>query len=320
MFSQIWQKCSALYERVSSSKLNKKKLIYGALVSLAVFVVTIVIVTPLISWHYNSQIQVYYSLDRRQNDKELIKVIDSADKYVYFAIYFFTKDNIAEALVRAKKRGLVVWGIMDREASYDSNKNILAKLESAGITVEKQKHPDGIMHIKALVTEKAYVSGSYNWTASATTINDEVTEIGTNEGVRKQYLEIIKKLLLTNGAESNSQSEIPIVKSSGKKATKQNLTGEVPEYDFEEAPDHIGEEAVVTGKVISVFTSKTNTTFLNYCSDYKKCSFSVVIFASDKEKFSDVQKLTGEMKIRGVIKSYQGKAEVILEEPEQIVK
>jgi len=156
------------------------------------------VLTPIVSWHYNSQIQVHYSLDRRQNDKELINVIDSADKYVYFAIYFFTKDNIAQALVRAKKRGLVVWGIMDREAGYDSNKNILAKLESAGITVEKQKHPDGIMHIKALVTEKAYVSGSYNWTASANNINDEVTEIGTNEGVRKQYLEIIKKILIIN--------------------------------------------------------------------------------------------------------------------------
>jgi phosphatidylserine/phosphatidylglycerophosphate/cardiolipin synthase-like enzyme len=63
----------------------------------------------------SSQFQVIYSLDHKANDKEIVKVIDDADKYVYFAIYYFTKDNIADALIRAKKRGLEVSGITDRQ-------------------------------------------------------------------------------------------------------------------------------------------------------------------------------------------------------------
>ena len=145
-----------------------------------------------------NQIRVYYSLDTRHNDQELIKVIDNADKYVYFAIYFFTKSSIADALIRAKERGVDVIGIMDRDASLNSNATILARLNSAQILMLTQRHPDGIMHIKALVTESAYASGSYNWTDGANNVNDEVLEIGTNESVRKQYLDIIKKVLTIN--------------------------------------------------------------------------------------------------------------------------
>ena len=53
------------------------------------------------------------------------------------------------------------------------------------------------MHIKSIVTDKAYVSGSYNWTASATDNNDEIIEIGHDEQTRQKYeatiLEVIGK-------------------------------------------------------------------------------------------------------------------------------
>lgn len=150
------------------------------------------------SRYKDSQTQVLYSLDQHKNDEAIISVIDSADKYVYFAIYFFTLDDIADALIRAKQRGLIVWGLMDKQASRESNKNIFEKLVGAGIAVETQKHPEGIMHIKAIVTDKAYVSGSYNWTRSATNVNDEVLEIGTNKSVHDQYFKILKRLLLEN--------------------------------------------------------------------------------------------------------------------------
>ena len=143
-------------------------------------------------------IRVVYSLDNRQNDQEIIRLINEADKYVYFAIYYFSQKNIAEALIRAKNRGVKIWGISDLAASTDANKEVLAKLGSVGINVESQKHVDGIMHIKALVTDKAYASGSYNWTSAATEANDEILEIGTNRDVHDQYLDIIKRILFKN--------------------------------------------------------------------------------------------------------------------------
>lgn len=163
--------------------------------AVAVAVITFAATTA----YYDSQTRVIYSLDKRQNNQELIRLIDEAHRYVYFAIYTFTKDDIADALIRAKKRGVIVWGIMDhKQAESGFETALVARLEKAGIPVERQKHQDGIMHIKALVTEKAYASGSYNWTESATVANDEVLEIGTNARLHRYYFEILKKLLLAN--------------------------------------------------------------------------------------------------------------------------
>jgi phosphatidylserine/phosphatidylglycerophosphate/cardiolipin synthase-like enzyme len=142
---------------------------------------------------------VLYSLDRKQNDQAIVSAIDGAGEYVYFAIYEFTKENIAAALVRAKERGLIVRGIMDAAQSKDgAQAHVVSLLRDAGIAVEFQKHPKGIMHLKLLVTDRAYALGSYNWTESATALNDEVLEIGTAEPLREEYLDIIKKVLAAN--------------------------------------------------------------------------------------------------------------------------
>lgn len=102
------------------------------------------------------------------------------------------------------------------------------------------------------------------------------------------------------------------------KKSNATSTNEMPEYDYKEAINHIGEMAIVNGTVASVFTSKKGVTFLDFCSTRTKCPFSVVIFASDREKFPDVSKYVRQIKIKGIIKSYKGSAEIILTDPDQI--
>lgn len=90
-------------------------------------------------------------------------------------------------------------------------------------------------------------------------------------------------------------------------------------YDFTEAKSHVGETGCIKGKVVQVFTSSKGNTFLNFCSNYKTCSFSAVIFSSDKSKFSDVQTYSGKnVEITGLIRTYQGNAEIIINSPNQI--
>ena len=142
---------------------------------------------------------VLYSLERKQNDQALVGVIDGAEEYVHFAIYEFTKENIADALIRAKDRGLEVRGIMDAGQSEDASQaRIVSELRNAGIGIEFQKHQKGIMHMKLLVTDRAYALGSYNWTAAATDVNDEILEIGTAGPLREKYLDIVNQVLAAN--------------------------------------------------------------------------------------------------------------------------
>ncbi len=142
-------------------------------------------------------VHVYYNRDIQIN-KELVSRIQEADHFVYFAVYTFTRKDLQDALLGAKHRGLDVKGVTDagQSTNLETQKKVIAQLESAGIPVVVQDHL-GLMHIKLLVTDKAYASGSYNWTSSATNLNDEVIEIGYDEGIRTQYgkvfLEVFNK-------------------------------------------------------------------------------------------------------------------------------
>lgn len=152
----------------------------------------------LYSYYYLPQkareVSVYYNKDVEAN-KFIVQTIQDADEYVYFAIYTFTRTDIKDALLGAKHRGLTVVGLTDKNQieSLESQRKIVKELREAGIPVYTQTH-SAIMHLKTLVTEKAYVSGSYNWTSSATEKNDEVLEVGRDPGVRKQYEQVLLEL------------------------------------------------------------------------------------------------------------------------------
>jgi micrococcal nuclease len=89
--------------------------------------------------------------------------------------------------------------------------------------------------------------------------------------------------------------------------------------DYTEAPNYVGEYACVSGKIDHVYTSKKGTIFLNFCQDYKTCPFGVVIFGEDAHKFPNPQQYEGKtVEITGLIKSYQGRPEIILNDLGQI--
>ncbi|OYV63030.1 MAG: hypothetical protein B7X03_03440, partial [Parcubacteria group bacterium 21-58-10] len=205
-------------------------------------------------------IRVVYSLDRKQNDKEIIALIDAAKTKIYFAMYEFTLKDIADALVAAKKRGVDVRGLVDAGESANSyDKPVITELVSAGIPVETEKHKDGsgIMHIKAIVTDSAYALGSYNWTGSATTENDELLEIGTDPALRQTYENILTRLLNEyKGTNAAATAAAPV--SAGT-------------IDYTQAPAHVGEYASVRGTLIDAYTSASGTVFLDFCTSYKTC-------------------------------------------------
>lgn len=252
-------------------------------------------------------IRVLYSLDAKQNDKEIIALIDDAQSTIYFAMYEFTLRDIADALVAAKERGLTVKGLVDKgesENSYDAP--IMAELRAAGIPVETEHHADGngIMHIKAIVTDKAYALGSYNWTSSATNENDEVLEIGTDPTLRTTYENILTRLI----------EKYASTAAAGAAASVSGQT-----YTYTEAPDHVGEYAHVTGTLVDAYTSSSGTVFLDFCKSYKTCPFSAVIFAGDAAAFGDLSRYNGKpVTVTGTITNYQGRAEIKLSKPSQL--
>jgi hypothetical protein len=253
-------------------------------------------------------VRILYSLDQKQNDQQIVALINAAKTHIYFAMYEFTLQDVADALVAAKKRGVDVRGLVDSVESASSyDKPIMTELVASGIPVETEKHPDGngIMHIKAIVTDSAYALGSYNWTGSATTENDELLEIGTDPTLRQAYENVLTKLIAAY-AGTNAAAGAAAPSAAGT-------------IDYTDASKHIGQYASVQGTLIDSYTASSGTVFLDFCKSYKSCPFSAVIFSDDVSKFGDLSRYNGStVTITGTLTSYQGNAEIVLSSPSQI--
>ncbi|MFA5165797.1 MAG: hypothetical protein WC449_00645 [Candidatus Paceibacterota bacterium] len=88
---------------------------------------------------------------------------------------------------------------------------------------------------------------------------------------------------------------------------------------IEDAQNFAGDEICVRGALLKVFVSKSKTVFLDFCENYNQCPFTAVIFKSAAAKFDNLKEYEGKIvEIRGMVKTYKGKPEIILDKPEQI--
>jgi hypothetical protein len=86
-----------------------------------------------------------------------------------------------------------------------------------------------------------------------------------------------------------------------------------------EASLHIGETKCVTGKVLRVKVGAKGVHHLDFCEEQMACQFSVVVFASDLKDVGDVRRLAGRViEIKGPVKLYDGRAEIILSRINQL--
>ena len=102
------------------------------------------------------------------------------------------------------------------------------------------------------------------------------------------------------------------------------LARDVQTISPSEAASHVGKEVVVEGVISDVgYSSRSDTTFLNMGGRYPFNTFTAVIFKSAKPLFPQAKSWEGKkVTIRGVVKQYRGKPEIVLEraEPVEVVK
>ncbi|HEX2929617.1 MAG TPA: phospholipase D family protein [Candidatus Binatia bacterium] len=112
----------------------------------------------------------------------ILREIETAKKELLVAVYAFTNDELANALVQARKRGVAVQVIVDREFDlanetskgkfFEAQKIPLRRV--SGVKAKTQERDGGLMHQKFAVIDRRIVfTGSYNWTRSADNLNDE---------------------------------------------------------------------------------------------------------------------------------------------------
>jgi phosphatidylserine/phosphatidylglycerophosphate/cardiolipin synthase-like enzyme len=129
-----------------------------------------------------------------QCDSLLINLISQARKSIYVAIYSFTRDGLARALIDAKNRGVEVKIIIEEENAYGQGSDY-RMLKEAGVDIRLDGNP-ALMHHKFMVVDgEIIVTGSYNWSTAAEDRNDENFVVIRDRSVAERFMQEFNRLL-----------------------------------------------------------------------------------------------------------------------------
>ena len=102
--------------------------------------------------------------------EQIINKIRNANQTIKFMLFTFTDQDIAEELVKKKEQGLKVKGIIENfqnkqywQTPLLQENNVTIKIHSSNI----------FQHNKVFIIDQTLITGSYNPTRAANTINDE---------------------------------------------------------------------------------------------------------------------------------------------------
>lgn len=134
----------------------------------------------------NSTVKVYFSPDDHFREQHLIPLLQGAKQSVYFMAFSFTSTDITNTLSQLKQQGVEIKGVVDSSqagssyAQYDD-------LQNENIDVLLDGNPQKLHHKVMIIDHRYVVTGSYNFSQSAETRNDENSVIIDNGNLAARY-------------------------------------------------------------------------------------------------------------------------------------
>lgn len=105
-------------------------------------------------------------------DMVLVDLINHATTSIHVLIYSFTLDDVANALIQARDRGVDVKIVMEKDNANGQGSEYQT-LKQANMNIRLDSN-SALMHDKvAIIDNHIIVTGSFNWTASGTDHNNE---------------------------------------------------------------------------------------------------------------------------------------------------
>ncbi|MCU0704359.1 MAG: phospholipase D-like domain-containing protein [Fimbriiglobus sp.] len=108
----------------------------------------------------------------------IVSRLNGARRTADICVFTITDDRITTAILAAYKRGVKVRIITDNDKAFDEGSDV-RRLQEAGIPLLVDHTPYHMHHKFALIDRSRLINGSYNWTRSAATSNEEnITDTG----------------------------------------------------------------------------------------------------------------------------------------------
>jgi phosphatidylserine/phosphatidylglycerophosphate/cardiolipin synthase-like enzyme len=132
-------------------------------------------------------IDVYFSPDDGVQ-ASFVELVENAQESIYFMAFSFTSDEIGNAIRARAEDGVVVKGVMEDEQVNSNAGTEFDAFQQANLEVLRDGN-DGQMHHKVIILDESIVIfGSYNFSNSAETRNDENLLVIYNADIAAQFV------------------------------------------------------------------------------------------------------------------------------------
>ncbi len=133
------------------------------------------------------QVEVYFSPDDGVA-RHLLELVNAAQESIFVMAFSFTSNDLAGALITRAQAGVAVSGVFD-EGQAKGTGSDYENLLAAGLDVYLDGNENKLHHKVIIIDGKIVVTGSYNFTQSAETRNDENLLIIYSPALAAKYLD-----------------------------------------------------------------------------------------------------------------------------------
>lgn len=124
----------------------------------------------------------------------VVQAVNKAQKSVNFLAYSFTSDPIGNAMMTRAKSGVKVSGVFETTGSQTQYSEY-GPMKKAGLDVYTDGNPWSMHHKVIIIDDHLVVFGSYNYSSSADTANDENLLIIDNADLAHAFTAEFQKVL-----------------------------------------------------------------------------------------------------------------------------
>jgi cardiolipin hydrolase len=127
----------------------------------------------------------------------IINFIRSAKTNLFICVFTISDNEISKEILAKHQEGIDIKIITDNEKQFDKGSDI-QELFDAGIQVKVDNSRHHMHHKFAIADQKQLLTGSYNWTRSASLYNQENLLILNDAFAIKRYLDEFYRLWKTS--------------------------------------------------------------------------------------------------------------------------
>lgn len=124
----------------------------------------------------------------------LVDILAEAQESIYFMAFSFTADPLGLVIRERASQGVTVAGVMDEDQVKSNQGTEYDLFRQAGLDVYIDGNPGQMHHKIIIVDESIVIAGSYNFTNSAETRNDENLLVIYNEEMAALFLDEFERV------------------------------------------------------------------------------------------------------------------------------